>query len=312
MGNTRYGGRYSDNFIEDITPPEHQHGLVPVRENMDNFRPFEEVADNFINTSPIPPKARKVAEAESAYAVPIDNQATEQKSAGYTYVPPISTLRPETEAAANDQPSFTDKLAQYVTGFVAAWVIRPYRAVVNFWDEHVLTRKYSVDEGAGYRFDRDAEDSLIAAGIGALLIAGLLVVSYGLLDNEVKRGNQGSHNSHTTSSQQSVSGAGGKEGGTSSNTSASGSNTSAAAPAAPVSSTSGTSSSPTTILQGGTSTLTGGMGGGTTSTSPGTGSTSTTNPTSIVPYESVTIPPTTVQVDGKPLLSTDGTTITTN
>jgi hypothetical protein len=289
MGNTRYGGRYTDNFIEDITPPGHQRGLVPVREDVDNFRPFEEVADNFINTSPVRPQARHVAEAQSSYAVPIDDSPTEPRPSGYTYVPPMSALRPtdeiltpsEAEAHANSERP-KGRLMAFVTGFIASWIVRPYRTVVNFWDEHVLTRRYSLEEGAGYRFDRDAEDSLVAAGIGALLIVGLLVVSYGLLDNEVKRGNHSGQSGQSAATQGTVLTS------TSSGSSASSSKGSGAATApanptaiakpapAPTTPTStntnavSSADSPTAVLQGGP-TLTGGMGGGFTD--------STTTPT---------------------------------
>ncbi len=324
-----YGGRYTTNYIEDVKPPQRSTVTSDERSGLTNFRPFEELGRSLGSERKLPHQLQRRIDIQyQASSSAIGVAHIHSPVFPYTFVPPLGTI--EFDWQANK-----DKIAGSVAGAMTqgrAYSVALIKEVVSWFrrvGRRVLIAATSAAAvllgvfGLGYRYSAAAGvqnvDKTRAKSSAEILALALFAVVAGLLAwNLVSQpngntGTGGAHNSsHSISNSDSSS-----TNSTSKHTGNSGGNqTPASTTTAPsFGTTTGAtdqSASPANALSGVSQTLPTNTTLAAPSTVTAPAPSGTTNPATLVPLTTTTVSPLTVQMGDKTLLSTSGTSLTTN
>ena len=322
MHKTNYGGRYSTNLIEDIATSKVSRSPEQTRTDLTNYRPFEELAQNFKAARPLPMAMKKQIDImyRSSKAHIGVNRLSPATNA-YTYIPPLTTLG--LDFSSFNKVDIIDKLQRTFSSLIAR--------LSAFIVLGIPRKSYNIHEGVTHFWNSKIYKYVALALIPLLLLAGFLLLKFdgnAFIDPKTNN-NKPSVIRNTVNK---TSGTGGTTGAATSNQNTDSNPTaSGQTGAAPASSSTQPATDGTALPQGSTTPTYYGRGGGTTSTgsswpttssssttstssSPTTSSstTSTPNPATIVPYSTVTVPSTSVQTDTKQVIGTSPLTVTTN
>lgn len=93
MGNMQYGGRYSNNLISDVVPPETKLQYFDDRGSATNFKSFPEIGRNFRRAYARPSiKILSISVKEIVSTSKVNVIWNYPKMVNITFVPPISSF----------------------------------------------------------------------------------------------------------------------------------------------------------------------------------------------------------------------------